>query len=145
MERKDNLVQLLTKHSRIEKEHVKRLGEMEKKVGNAAARLLLLEMQLDSKKHAGILAGILKSLKGVPPSKTLWQYKLEGYVDPIVVRREVEAHIKMETDVLAHVEEEIKQTKDEGLKLLLQHIAEDEKKHHAILETIVKNSYTIDK
>jgi len=143
MEQKDRLVQLLKKHAKIEREHVKQLGKIEKDTGNAAAKLLLLEMKLDSKKHAGIISGILKTVRGVPSSKTLWQYELDSYVDPVVVRRAVENHIKMESDVLAHVEEEIKQTKDEGIKLLLQHIAEDEKKHHKILEEIVKNSYKI--
>src|SRR3972149_151720 len=105
MEQKDRLVQLLKKHAKIEREHVKQLGKIEKDTGNAAAKLLLLEMKLDSKKHAGIISGILKTVRGVPSSKTLWQYELDSYVDPVVVRRAVENHIKMESEVLAHVEE----------------------------------------
>ncbi|MFZ0965278.1 MAG: ferritin family protein [Candidatus Bathyarchaeia archaeon] len=143
MEEKEKLIQLVKKQIGIERELVKKIGEMEKKVGNAAAKMLLLEMRLDSQKHAGILTSILKVLRGVPPSQTIWEYRLESYVDPFVVKKELENHMKMETAVLTHVEEEIKQTKDEGLKLLLQHIADDEKKHHKILETIVKYSYKI--
>jgi len=143
MEQNKKLIQLIRKQIKIEKEHVKRIGEIEKKVGNAAAKLLLMEMKLDSRKHAGILSGILKMFKGASPSQTLWEYKLESYLDPMVVKKELETHIKMETDVLAHVEEEINQTSDEGLRLLLQHIAEDERKHHRILETIIKNVYKI--
>lgn len=143
MEEKEKLIQLVKKQIGIERELVKKIGEMEKKVGNAAAKMLLLEMRLDSQKHAGILTSILKVLRGVPPSQTIWEYRLESYVDPFVVKKELENHMKMETAVLIHVEEEIKQTKDEGLKLLLQHIADDEKKHHKILETIVKYSYKI--
>jgi rubrerythrin len=139
----NELIKLLKTHEQIEKEHVVQLSKIEKQTGNAAAKLLLLEMHLDSEKHAGIIAGILETLKGAPKNKTLWQYELESYVDPVVVRRSVENHIKMEQDVLAHVEEEIKKSKDEGIKLLLQHIAEDEKKHHKILEEIIKNSYKI--
>jgi rubrerythrin len=143
MEEHDKLIQLIKNHIRIERDDIKRLGKLEKEVGNAAAKLLLLEMELDSKKHIGILTGILEMLKGVPPSKTLSEYRLEGYIDPIVVRKEVEQHIKTETDGLAHVQEEIGQTKDESLKLLLQHIAEDERKHHQILEAIAKDSYRL--
>ena len=73
MEQKDKLIPLIKKQITIEKEHVKRITELEKKVRNAAAKLLLLEMRLDSEKHAGILTGILETLKGVPPSKTLWE------------------------------------------------------------------------
>lgn len=143
MERKDELIQLIKKQIGIEKEHVVRIGKLLKKADTAAAQLLLLEMQLDSKKHASMLAGILKVLKGQPSSKALWEYKIDTYVDRLVVKRELEEHVKMETEVLQHVEKEIAQTKDEGLKLLLQHIADDEKKHHKILETIVKHSHQI--
>ncbi|MDH5481845.1 MAG: hypothetical protein OEY22_03045 [Candidatus Bathyarchaeota archaeon] len=143
MEQREKLIQLLKQQIKIEKTHVDRITEMEKRVGNAAAKLLLLEMRLDSQKHEGILTGILKTLKGISPSQALWKHKIESYVDPFVVKRELETHVKMETDVLAHVEEEMKHTKDEGLKLLLQHIADDERKHHKILETIVKNVYKI--
>ena len=56
----------------IEEEHVTRLAELESKIDNAAAKLLLMEMRLDSQKHAGILEGILKVIGGVFPSKRLW-------------------------------------------------------------------------
>jgi len=114
MGQKDKLIPLIKKQITIEREHVKRITELEKKVRNAAAKLLLLEMRLDSEKHAGILTGILETLKGVPPSKTLWEYELEGYIDPIIVKKSPEEHVKMEADVLAHVEEEMKHTKDEA-------------------------------
>jgi len=143
MSQKDKLLQLLKKQVEIENDHVKRIKELEKKAGTAAARLLLIEMRLDSAKHASILNEIIQVIVDVHPSQTLWDYRIEGYVDKLAVKKELENHVKMETEVLAHVEEEMKHTKDEGLKLLLEHIAADEKKHHAILETIVKNSYKI--
>jgi len=143
METKERFIQLIKKQIEIEKENVRYVSETEKKVGNAAAKMSLLEIRLDSQKHADILNGILEVLSGVPPSQTLWAYRLESYVDPLVVKRELESHVKRETKMLEHVEEEIKQTEDEGLKLLLQHIADDERKHHKILETIVKHLYKI--
>jgi rubrerythrin len=143
MENREKLVHLIKKQIEIENDQVKRLNELQKKVHTAAAQILLYEMELDSQKHASILGGILKVLKGVPPSKTLWEYRVESYVDEIVVKNELENHMKMETDILDHVEKETEQTTDQGLKLLLQNIAEDEKKHHKILETIVKHSYKI--
>jgi rubrerythrin len=100
-------------------------------------------MRLDSQKHASLLGGILKIMNEMPPSKVLWSYQIQSYVDKLAVKKELENHVSLETEVLKHVEEEIQQTKDEGLKLLLQHIAEDEKKHHKILETIVRYAYRI--
>jgi rubrerythrin len=143
MERKERINELLKKQIDIENDHVRRLKELEKKVGTAAARLLLIEMQLDSTKHAAILSEIIEIMNKLTPSQTLWSYKIDSYVDKQSVKKELENHVKMESDVMAHVEEEIRQTKDEGLKLLLEHIAADEKKHHQILETIVKYSYKI--
>jgi rubrerythrin len=143
MENRDKLVELLKKQIDIENMHVERIGELMTKVDSAAAQLLLLEMRLDSQKHASILGGILKILKQMPPSKMLWSYQIGSYVDKLVVKKELENHVALETEVLKHVEEEMKQTRDEGLKLLLQHIIEDEKKHHEILETIVKHFHKI--
>lgn len=143
METKERLVELIRKQIEIEKENVVQVSETEKKVDNAAAKLSLLEIRLDSQKHADILNGILEVLRGIPPSKTLWEHRLESYIDPFVVKRELESHIKREDEMLDHVEEEIKQTKDEALKLLLQHIVDDERKHHKILETIVKHLHKI--
>jgi hypothetical protein len=79
----------------------------------------------------------------VPPSKDLWEHKLESYVDPIAVKIELESHMKREAEMIAHVEKEIKQTKDEGLKQLLQLIFEEEKKHHKMLKTVIQNLYKI--
>ena len=76
----------------------------------------------------------------------LWDHeiKVDSYVDKLVVKRELERHIGMEQNALDLVKEEIDQTNDEGIKLLLQHIADDEDRHHTLLRTIVNNSYKID-
>jgi len=143
MKRNDKLVQLIKEQIEIEKENVKQVGETEKKVGNAAAELFLNVIKLDSKKHADILNGLLKVLRGIPPSKTLWEHRMESYIDPFVVKKELENHMDREAAMIVHVEEEIKQTEDEGLKLLLQHIADDERKHHKILQTVVKHLHKV--
>jgi rubrerythrin len=141
MENREELVRLIEKQVEVEKDQVTRLAELQKKVHTAAAQILLYEMELDSQKHASILSAILKALKGVPPSKTLWDYRIDSYVEELVVKKELQNHMKMETDILDHIEKETEQTADHGLKLLLQNIAEDEKKHHKLLQTIERYSY----
>ena len=143
METRERLIQLIKKQIEVEKVNVKQVRETEKKVDNAAAKLLLLEIRLDSQKHADILDGILEVLSGVPASKTLWEHRIESYIDPFVVQRELENHEQREAEMIEHVEEEIKHTEDEGLKLLLQHVLDDERKHHKILETIVKHLHKV--
>lgn len=143
METEPKIIQLIKKQIEIEKINVRQVGETEKKVGNAAAKLFLGVIRLDSQKHANILNGILEVLRGIPPSKTLWEYRIDSYIDPFVVKMELKNHMEREAEMIVHVEDEIKQTKDEGLKLLLQHIVDDERKHHKILETIVRHLHKI--
>ena len=76
-------------------------------------------------------------------AKPLWDTLQDSYVDKLVVRRNLENHLKTELIMLEHIEKEKKETKDEGIRLLLDHIGEDEKKHHKILETVIKQSYKI--
>ncbi len=143
METRERLIELIRAQIEVEKENVRQVTETEKKVDNAAAKLSLLEIRLDSQKHTDILNGILEVLSGVPPSQTLWEYRISRYIDPFLVKGELESHEKREARMIDHVEEEIKQTKDEGIKLLLQHVLEDERKHHKILETIVKHLHKV--
>ncbi len=107
----------------------------------AAAKLLLTEMKYDSGKHAVLLQGILEVIEN--SGACLWDCKLDSYVDRLLVKKELEKHLAVEQKTLDMVKEEINQTKDEGLKLLLKHIAEDEDRHHALLKTIINNSYKI--
>ena len=139
MENKEKLIELIKAQIEIEKENVRQVNATEKKVDNAAAKISLLEIRIDSQKHADILSGILEFLRETPSSENLWEHRLAGYVDPFVVKNELESHEKRESQAIELVENEIKNTKDEGLRLLLQNILEDEKKHHKMLENIVKH------
>ncbi len=139
MENREKIIELIEKQIEIEKKNVRQVQETEKKVGYAAAKLSLLEIRLDSQKHADILKGMLDTLRETPTSKTLWEQRLESYVDPFVVQRELNEHVKREAKMIKHVEQEIKQTRDETLRSLLQHIADDERKHHKILANVVRH------
>ena len=135
------LTDLITKQIAIEKAVEKDMVEQEKRVDTVAAKLLLLEVQLDAHKHAKILEAIL-NVTGKKP-EPLWNYRLKSYVDSFAVKRELEKHMEREKYTLEQVEEEMKETKDEAVKLLLQHILDDENKHHKIIETIIKKSYVL--
>ena len=71
--------------------------------------------------------------------------RIMGYcardADKRTVKKELEEHIKVEQKMMRQIESEAKKTEDEALELLLQHFAEDEKKHHKILETILNKAY----
>ena len=144
MPQDSKLAQLITQQIRVENEYVRRLSDLRDKVGVAAARLLLLEMCLDSQKRAAILTEMLEVLRGVPPGKSLWDHTLEEYVDEALVKKQFEEQVRKETDTYACLKKEMMHTKDEGLKMLWQNIEEDEKKHVRIIQTLVHNLYKIE-
>lgn len=137
-------IQLIEQQITAERESAKHITELRKKVGIAAARLLLLELLLESEKHAAILTEMLEIVKGIQVDTLLWEHELEEYIDEALVKKEFEDHLKKESGALAQLKEELKQTKDEALKLLFQNMEEDEQRHHGIVRTLVRNLYKID-
>jgi rubrerythrin len=144
MPQESKVVQLIKQQITAERDHAKHVTELRKKVGIAAARLLLLELLLESEKHAAILTEMLEIIKGIHEGTLLWEHELEEYIDEVIVKKEFEDHLKKEGGALAQLREELKHNKDEALKLLFQNMEEDEKRHHGIVHTLVKNLYKID-
>ncbi len=142
MKAEDSVVQLIKKQKRAEEAMVKVVEALEKKVHNEGARLLLSELRLDSTKHAHICEFILKVLDEAKPDR-LWDARIDSYVDMQVLKKELEKHVKLEDEMLKDVERIIATTKDEAVKVLLSHIAEDEKKHHKNVQLIVQKSYAL--
>lgn len=137
------LAELIREHIEVERQSVARLAETEKKVGTGVAKLLLAEMRMDSQKHAGLLEAVLETLKNDLSSKDSWQRAFDGFVDPAMVRREIEYHKGLEKSMSTHFVEETSKTDDEAIRTLLQHLAEDEKRHHEILDTIARKCYAM--
>jgi len=143
MEAHSQLKQLIREQVEIERESVARLTETEKKVGADAAKLLLTEMRMDSQKHAAVLEAVLEVLNSPPSSKSLWERSLHAFVDPIIIKRELEHHKGLGNSMLTHLQDEIRKTDDDALRTLFEHLAEDEKRHHEILDTIAQKCYRI--
>jgi rubrerythrin len=138
----DTVVKLVSKQKLSEESMVKAVEALEKRVNNAAAKLILAELRLDSTKHARICEEILKVTETTQPMR-LWDAKIESFVDMAVVRRELELHITLEETMLKDVERVINVTNDEAIKTLFTHIAEDEKKHHKNIRLIIDRSYAL--
>jgi len=143
MKSKNAFIKMLQIHMKAEANMATVCAKLEERVHTAAAKLLLAEMRLDSKKHEDILTEILNMLQKASPPARLWDARIQSYVDMQVVKKELERHVKIESDMLRDVEKEINETDDEALKTLLTHIAEDEKKHHKNIELIIKKSYAL--
>ena len=129
---------------KLEKNTQRKIKNLEEATANLAAKLFLAEMRFDTEKHAKILQtmlDIMKQRKPEIPPRTLWTTKIHSYVDALVAKKMLEDHVAVETNMLKLVEKEIKETDDDALKLLFRHIADDERKHHKIMETILKKAY----
>ena len=141
VKRKEELIELIERQVKIEKQVANSVDKQLEMVDSAAAKLLLTEMKFDARKHASILEGILEC---IDESDTfLWDKKINSYVDKQVLKEELQKHIEIEQDTLNLAKEEITKTDDEGIKLLLSHIVEDEDRHHKLLKTVVENSYKL--
>jgi rubrerythrin len=139
MELHEDLVKLVEEQIGIEKESVAMFAETEQRVGTSIAKLLLREMRMDSQKHASILEEVLETLKGHPSPNPSWQEGFARFVDPLVVKREIEKHKDLTKSMQAHLAREMSKTKDKTILALLTHLAQDERRHNEILDTIAKN------
>ena len=141
VKRKEELIKLIERQVKIEKQVANSVDKQLGMADSAAAKLLLTEMKFDARKHASILEGILEYIG--ESDTVLWDKKINSYVDRQVLKRELQKHIEIEKHTLDLAKEEITKTDDEGIKLLLTHIAEDEDRHHKLLKTVVTNSYKL--
>ncbi len=141
MSSEGRLSELVRAQMKLEKEIQKKLHLLKQRVDSVAARLLIHEMQLDTKKHAEILEEVLKAMR---EPRSLWDYTIHVDADKQTVRRELEEHVAAEEKMMKQIEEETKRADDEALKLLLEAFADDEKKHHKHLKTILNKTYKID-
>jgi rubrerythrin len=141
METRDKLVQLIQEQMEIERASAAKLVETEQRVGTGAARLLLVEMRYDSQKHAAVLEAALEALKGSPSSEPLWEQAFSGFVDPIIVKKEIENHKALGKSMVAHIQKEMAETNDGAVRTMLQHLADDERRHNEILDAIAQRCY----
>ncbi len=83
---------------------------------------------MDSKKHAAILQALIDA-------------KFDGKLvetEKEDMREALRAHLAGETDMLNKINNLIKETKDPLIKAGLQRIAQDEMRHHKMIEKLMK-------
>ncbi len=138
MKNEKTLTKLIEGQIRLEKDIAAKLQALEQRVDSVAARLLIREIQLDTKKHAEILS---ESLKTIGAPKSFWDFTIYVDADKRSVKKALEEHVKAEEEMTRLIENETKKTEDEVLKILLEHFLEDEKRHHKYLKNILARTY----
>jgi rubrerythrin len=127
---KDELVQFLKDQIKVENKIVESLNKSLPDIGNPAVKGVLKGISLDSVKHAEMYSSAVMLLTTV--SKALTQENLDKQKDL------VEKHIQMEAELIQKIGKELPRVKDKKVRLLLEAILLDEKRHHELLKNVLE-------
>lgn len=127
---KEGLLSFLKEQIKVENEIVDSLNKGLVDVENPAVKGTLKGISLDSLKHAQMYASAINLLTKAP--KALTQKQLDTQ------KSLVEKHIKIEAVLIERITEQIPNIKDEKVRLLLNAILEDEKRHHTLLQRVLE-------
>jgi rubrerythrin len=127
---KDELIEFLEKQIKIENQIVNSLNSSLGDIGNPAVKGVLKGISLDSVKHAEMYTSAVGLLTSVQPA--LAQKQLDKQ------RELVEKHISLEAELIEKINEKLPSIKDKKIKLLLNAILMDEKRHHELLKNVLE-------
>lgn len=130
MPQKDELTEFLKKQIEVENEIVKSLNKSLGDIQNPTVKGVLKGISLDSVKHSEMYASAVMLLTSV--SQALTQEHLDKQRDL------VEKHIRMEAELIKKIEKALPTVENRKVKLLLNAILEDEKRHHGLLKNILE-------
>ena len=130
MSSKDDLVRFLKDQIKIENKIVESLNKSLPDIGSPTVKGVLKGISLDSVKHSEMYASAVMLLTTV--SKALTQENLDMQKDL------VEKHIQMEAELILKIGKELPNVKDKKVRLLLEAILADEKRHHVLLKNVLE-------
>ena len=131
MSEKNDLREFIKRQIAIENEIVSSLNKGVADIKNPPVKAVLKGISLDSVKHAELYAAAVKLLTDV--SQALSQENLDTQ------RALVEKHIEMEAELIKKLEKMMPTIENNKVKFLLNTIFIDEKRHHAMLKTILES------
>jgi hypothetical protein len=126
----NNLVEFMKRQIVIEKEIVDSLNKGIVDIKNPPVKGVLKGISLDSVKHAELYSAAVTLLTNV--SQALSQENLD------VQRALVEKHIQIEAELIKKLEKMMPAIENSKVKFLLNAILTDERRHHAMLKTVLE-------
>ena len=117
---------LLERQCELEKKVAEMISNTVKITQNSVVKLYLNRLVLDSLKHADMIQAIMDLRKGT----------VVRIAQKDKMREALEQHVAREKEMLTRLDEIILLVHEPKIKVLLQHMADDEKKHHKILEEV---------
>ena len=130
MSTKSDLLEFIKRQITVENEIVASLNKGVADIKNPPVKAVLKGISLDSVKHAELYAAAIKLLTDV--SQALTQENLDAQ------RALVEKHIQMEAELIKKIEKMMPKIQNSKVKFLLNAILMDEKRHHAMLKTVLE-------
>jgi len=127
---KDELMDFLKEQIKIENRIVESLNNSLGEMGNPVVRGVLKGISLDSVKHAEMYASAVSLLTSVQPALT------QEHLDK--QRELVEKHIRLEAELIEKISKKLRGIEDRKVKLLLNAILVDEKRHHELLKRVLE-------
>ena len=127
---KNDLLEFMKRQIDIEKEIVSSLNAGVTDIKNPPVRAVLKGISLDSVKHAELYAAAVKLLSVT--STALSQENLDAQ------KGLVEKHIELEAELIKKLEKMMPIIENNKVKFLLNSIFMDEKRHHALLKTVLE-------
>jgi len=127
---KDDLVNFMKAQIKVENDIVDSLNSALVEVKNPPVKGVLKGISLDSVKHAEMYAAAAELLTRV--SQALTQEHLDKQ------RALVEKHIQMEAELIKKITKVLPTVENKKVKLLLNAILADEKRHHELLKMVLE-------
>jgi rubrerythrin len=127
---KDELVNFFKEQIKVENTIVDSVNKGLVEINNPAVKGVLKGISLDSTKHAQMYSSAISLLTSIPQALT------QGNLDK--QKELVEKHIAIEAKIIKILIEAIPDIQNEKIKLLLDAILEDEKRHHALLQQVLE-------
>jgi len=126
----NELVEFMKRQIIIEKEIVDSLNKGIADIKNPPVKGVLKGISLDSVKHAELYSAAVSLLTNV--SQALKQENLDEQ------RALVEKHIQMEAELIKKLEKIMPTIENNKVQFLLNSILTDERRHHALLKTVLE-------
>jgi rubrerythrin len=126
----DELVDIFKSQIKTEQTIVDSVTTGLKEIKNPAVKGVLKAISLDSTKHAQMYSSAITLLTEVPQALT--EENLEKQ------KELVKKHIQLEAQVIQKLKQALPNVKNDKVKLLLEAILSDEKRHHALLTKILE-------
>ncbi len=126
----DKLIEFMKKQIANENEIVKSVTEGTQNIKNPPVKAVLKGISLDSTKHAELYASAITLI--TTASQAMTQSNLDEQIAL------VEKHIKLEAELIKKLEQELPTIANKKVAFLLNSILMDERRHHAMLKTVLE-------